>query len=109
MDRLFAGPKRTYNDFKKQIPKPVFAMFDSLRVYCLSLGANVVEDIRAHRIVYGKSLSFRWFADLEPNGDSIIIKIQKDRKDPFQTKIITSEQELDALKSEISDAYSTIH
>jgi hypothetical protein len=69
----------------------------------------VVEDIRAHRIVYGKSLSFRWFADLEPNGDSIIIKIQKDRKDPFQTKIITSEQELDALKSEISDAYSTIH
>jgi hypothetical protein len=69
----------------------------------------VVEDVRAHRIVYGKSLSFGWFADLEPNGDSIIIKIQKDRKETFQTKIITSEQELDALKSEISDAYSTIH
>ena len=75
----------------------------------LSLTANVVEDVRAHRIVYGKSLSFGWFADLEPNGDSIIIKIQKDRKETFQTKIITSEQELDALKSEISDAYSTIH
>ena len=109
MNGLFAGPKRTYDDFKKQIPKPIFVMFDSLRAYCLSLGANVVEDVRAHRIVYGKSLSFRWFADLESNGDSIIVKIQKDRKEPFQTKIITSEQELDALKSEISDAYSTIH
>lgn len=73
-------------------------MFDSLRAYCISLGANVVEDVRAHRIVYGKSLSFRWFADLEPNGDSIIVKIQKDRKEPFQTKIVTSEQELDVLK-----------
>jgi len=68
----------------------------------------VVEDVRAHRIVYGKSLSFRWFADLEPNGDSIIVKIQKDRKEPFQTKIVTNEQELDALKREISDVYSII-
>ena len=64
VDGLFSGPKRTYEDFKKQIPMPVSSAFDSLRQYCLSLGANVVEDVRAHRVVFVKSLSFRWFADL---------------------------------------------
>ncbi|NDB88850.1 MAG: hypothetical protein EB150_07825 [Nitrososphaeria archaeon] len=109
MDGLFLGPKRTYEDFKKQIPVSVLPLFDSLRKHCLSLGANVVEDVRAHRIVFGKSLSFRWFADLEPAEDSIIIKIQKDRKEPFQTIIIKSEQGLDAITKSISDAYSIIH
>lgn len=80
MDGLFMGPKRSYNDFKRQIPSSVFSIYDDLRGYCLSLGNNVVEDVRAHRIVFGKSLSFRWFADLEPAEDSIIIKIQRDRK-----------------------------
>ena len=109
MDGLFLGPKRNYEDFKKQIPKSVFFMFDSLREYCLSLGSNVVEDVRAHRLVFGKSLSFRWFADLEPEGNTIIIKIQRNRKEPPQIKTITNEQELDALKATISDAYNTIH
>jgi hypothetical protein len=109
MDGLFLGPKRNYEDFKKQIPKPVFFLFDSLRTYCLSLGSNVVEDVRAHRIVFGKSLSFRWFADLEPESNSITIKVQRDRKGPFQTKTITNEQELDSIKALILDAYSTIH
>ncbi|MBM3905052.1 MAG: hypothetical protein FJ357_07980 [Thaumarchaeota archaeon] len=109
MDGLFLGPKRNYDDFKKQIPKSVLSMFGSLREYCLSLGNNVVEDVRAHRIVFGKSLSFRWFADLEPEGSTIIVKIQRDRKEPFQTKTITNEQELDALKAVISDAYNAIH
>jgi len=103
------GPKRNYDDFKKQIPKPVFSLFDSLREYCLSLGNNVVEDVRAHRIVFGKSLSFRWFADLEPDTNSIIVKVQRNRKEPFQTKTITNEQELYAIKAVILDAYTTIH
>ena len=108
MDGLFLGPKRSYEDFKKQIPESVFPLFDSLREYCLSLGSNVVEDVRAHRIVFGKSLSFRWFADLDPEGNSIIIKIQQNRKEPFQTISISNEQELDALKKTISDAYNSI-
>ena len=80
MDGLFLGPKRNYDDFKRQIPYQMSSLFDLLRQYCISLGNNVVEDVRAHRIVFGKSLSFRWFADLEPAEDSMIIKIQRDRK-----------------------------
>lgn len=109
MDGLFLGPKRSYEDFKKQIPVSVFPVFDSIRQYCMSLGNNVVEDVRAHRIVFGKSLSFRWFADLEPGNDSIIVKVQRDRKEPFKTITIDNETKLDELKGMILDAYNTIH
>lgn len=108
MDGLFLGPKRNYEEFKRQIPVQVFPIFDSLREYCMSLGSNVVEDVRAHRAVFGKSLSFRWFVDLEPEGNSIIIKIQRDRKEPFKTITIKDESRLDELKKAISDAYNTI-
>lgn len=109
MDRVFSqGTNRTYDDFKKQIPVLVFPTFDSLRQYCVSLRGNVVEDVRAHRIVFGKSLSFRWFADLEPENNSIIVKIQRDRKEPFKTITITNETNLDDLKGMILDAYNTI-
>jgi len=49
------GSKRNYDDFKKQIPSAVQLLFDSIREFCLSLGENVVEDIRMHRVVFGKS------------------------------------------------------
>ena len=109
MDGLFLGPKRNYEDFKKQIPPETSSLFDLLRQYCISLGSNVVEDVRAHRIVFGKSLSFRWFADLEPEGNSIIMKIQRDRKEPFKTITVNNEQSPDEIKKAISDAYNTIH
>jgi hypothetical protein len=86
MDGLFLGPKRNYEDFKKQIPKSVFFMFDSLREYCLSLGSNVVEDVRAHRLVFGKSLSFRWFVDLEPEGNSIIVRYNETERSRLRSK-----------------------
>jgi len=108
MDGLFLGPKRTYEDFKKQISPDGLSIFDSLRQFCLSLGSNVVEDVRAHRIVFGKSLSFRWFADLEPDQQGIIVKIQRNRKEPFNTISLKHGQDLDDLKKLILDAYNTI-
>ena len=94
------GNKRTYEEFKKQIPSDVKELFDKLRDYCLSLGKNVVEDIRMHRIVFGKSMNFRWFTDLEPQNDQILVKIQM-----FEIK--TSE-EINKLKSKLQNAYETI-
>ena len=108
MDGLFLGSKRNYDDFKKQVSPELIPVIDSLRQFCLSLGSNVVEDVRAHRVVFGKSLSFRWFVDLEPDQKSIIMKIQRDRKEPFRTITVEHDQDLDELKSAISDAYTTI-
>ena len=108
MDGLFLGPKRSYDDFKKQIPADVAPVFDSLRQFCMSLGSNVVEDVRAHRVVFGKLISFRWFVDLEPDKQSVIVKIQRGRKEPFKTISVQAGQSLDEVKSSILDAYNTV-
>ena len=59
-------------------------LFDSIREFCFSLGDNVVEDVRMHRVVFCKSMTFRWFVDVEPEKEGVIIKIQKSRKEPIE-------------------------
>lgn len=108
MDGFFQGQKRTYDAFKAQIKPSILPTFDSLREYCMTLGNNVVEDVRAHRVVFGKSLSFRWFADLEPGMEEIIIKIQRDRKEPQKTVIVRNGDDLAETKKMMQDAYNTI-
>ena len=109
MDELVSfGNKRTYEDFKKQIPILIQPLFDSIRDFCFSLGKNVVEDIRMHRIVFGKSMTLRWFADVEPQNDLIIIKIQKNRKEPPQVVNIKLDDEITALKEFLKEAYERI-
>ena len=103
------GNKRTYDDFKKQIPNPVQPLFDSIREFCFSLGENVVEDIRMHRVVFGKSMTFRWFVDVEPEREGVIIKIQKSRKEVPQILQIKIGQNITELKEIIKDAFQTIN
>ena len=109
MEMISFGNKRSYDDFKKQIPNIVQPLFDSVREFCLSLGENVVEDIRMHRVVFGKSMTFRWFADLEPEKEGIIIKIQKSRKEDPQILQIKLEQDTTELKDIIKSAFQTIN
>ena len=102
------GTGRTYEDFQRQIPEPVKPLFDKLRTYCMSLDEKVVEDVRMHRIVFCKTMTFRWFADLEPTEKSIIIKIQKERKIEPKILEISTDQELEEIESSLKDAFSTI-
>jgi hypothetical protein len=103
------GNGRTYENFQKQIPEPVKPLFDKLRIYCKSLDEKVIEDVRMHRIVFCKTMTFRWFADLEPTQSSIIIKIQKERKVEPKILEVTPEQELSEIESKLKDAFATIH
>ncbi len=108
MDLISFGNKRTYEDFKKQIPIPVQPLFDSIREDCLSLGKNVLEDVRMHRIVFCKSMKFRCFAYVEPQEDGIMIKIQKSLKETPQIIHIKLEQEVAELEEILKEAYETI-
>ena len=103
------GNKRSYEDFKKQIPTLVLPLFDSIREFCFSLGDKVVEDVRMHRIVFCKSMTFRWFADVEPEREGVIIKIQKSRKDPIQIIRVKIDQEISEVNQTIKDAFEEIH
>lgn len=108
MEGLISGNTRTYDDFKKQRTLQIKPLFDDLRNYCLSLGKNVVEDVRMHRVVFGKSMTFRFFVDIEPQRDSVLIKIRRDRKEPLKEIGIKPNENLDQIKSLLSDAYSNI-
>ncbi len=108
MDELISGHTRTYDDFKKQLTPQVKPLFEELRNYCFSLGDNVLEDVRMHRIVFCKSITFRYFVDIEPQRESVIIKIRRDRKEPTKESEVKANQNLDEIKSLLHDAYSNI-
>ncbi len=101
--------RRSYDDFKQQIPKQVQPLFDTIREFCLSINENVIEDVRMHRVVFCKSMSFRWFADVEPTSNGVIIKIQQDRRLPIQTIQIETDQDISKTMDTIRDAHKTIH
>ncbi len=102
------GTKRNYEDFKKQIPTSVLPLFDSIREFCFSLGDKVIEDIRMHRVVFCKSMTFRWFVDIEPEREGVIIKIQKSRKDPIQIIQVKIDQEISEVTQTIKNAFEEI-
>ncbi len=102
------GNNRSYEDFKKQISPNVQPILDDLRDFCLSLDKNVLEDIRMHRVVFCKSIIFRWFADIEPQQDSVIIKIQENRK-VQQIIEVKSNEKLEEVKEKIQNAFKILH
>ena len=69
----------------------------------------MVEDIRMHRIVFGKSMTFRWFADVAPQENSVIIKIQKNRNESPQNLQVELDQDLTNLKKILKEAFDKIH
>ncbi len=109
MNAFFStGNKRNYTDFEKQIPSQNRPLFDSLREFCFSLGDNVIEDVRMHRIVFCKSIIFRWFVDIEPENEIILLKIQRSRKEPQKIIRLNPNENLQQVKEILKDAFDTI-
>jgi hypothetical protein len=54
-------------------------------------------------------MTFRYFADMEPQQESILIKIRRNRKEPQREMQIKPNQDLSEIKSILLDAYNTIH
>src|ERR1044072_6455480 len=88
------------------LSKDIEILLVNLREFVLSLGDNVVEEVRPHRIVYAKSLTFRYFLDIQPRKDVLSISIRKSRKDLAAEHTIKNMQEMENIKAEIADAYA---
>ena len=54
-------------------------------------------------------MTFRGCADFEPTHNSILIKIQKDRKIPIVSLEIFPDNDTTELKKILKDAYDLIH
>ena len=84
------------------------AVLLNLREFVKSLGKNVIEEVRPHRIVYAKSLTFRYFLDIQPRKDVLSISIRKSRKERAAEHTIKNMQDMENIKAEIADAYAKI-
>jgi hypothetical protein len=84
------------------------SMMIDLRAFVKSLGANVIEEVRPHRVVYAKTLTFRTFLDVEPATDHLIVEVRAGRGEPPMRLTIRTEQEAGDAKSAIAEAYEKI-
>ena len=74
-----------------------------------SLGSNVIEEVRPHRIVYAKTMNFRIFLDIEPRAnDSLILSIRYGKDIPSITVIVVSIEDAEHAKKQIAEAYQKI-
>jgi len=79
-----------------------------IREVVFSLGDNVIEEVRPHRIVYAKSLTFRYFLDIYPRTKDLIVSVRRNRKEPAKEYVIHNHEELQSINTEISTAYKEI-
>jgi hypothetical protein len=72
-----------------------------LRNFVKSLGNNVIEEVRPHRIVYTKSLTFRTFLDIQPKRDSLTISLTKGRSESIMIQTVKTIEDIANVKPQI--------
>ena len=90
------------------LSEPARAIMLDLRGFVRSLGGNVIEQVRPHRVVYAKTMNFRIFLDIQPAGDSLVLSIKSGRSAAPQAMTLRTAQEADAAKMLIAEAYERI-
>ena len=101
-------PNISFESHLVNLGKDIEILLISLREFVLSLGDNVIEEVRPHRIVYAKSLTFRYFLDIYPRNNDLIIGIRKNRKEPTKEYVVSNIQEIESIELEIKEAYKAI-
>jgi hypothetical protein len=99
-----------FENHLEKLKEPARSLMVDLRKFVISLGSNVIEEVRPHRIVYSKTMNFRIFLDIEPTaGDSLTLSIRYGRGggSPVSLRVMTIE-DAEHAKKQISDAYNKI-
>ena len=97
-----------FEDHLKDLREDTREMLLELRRFVKSLGDMIIEEVRPHRIVYAKTLNFRAFLDIQPKDDGLAIVVKHGRGKPENAFLISSERDLEAAKSQISQAFRDI-
>jgi len=97
-----------FENHLENLNEPAKTMMADLRSFVKSLGSNVIEEVRPHRVVYAKTMNFRTFLDVEPAVDSLVITIRKGRGTRPLRSIIRSLQDIESVKKQIEVAYREI-
>ena len=76
-----------------KLKEPARTIMVDLRNFVKSLGGNVLEEVRPHRVVYAKTMNFRTFLDIEPAGDSLVLSIRTGRVAPPVTLTVRTTED----------------
>jgi len=80
----------------------------NLRNYVKSLDNSVIEEVRPHRIVYSKSLTFRTFLDIQPKKDCLTISLRKGRNESTINHTVKTAEDIENVKPQIANAFEII-
>ncbi len=99
----------TFENHLEKLKEPVKPIMVDLRKFVISLGSNVIEEIRPHRIVYSKTLNFRIFLEVEPTDEeSLKLSIRYGRSTPPSSLMVTTLEDAASAKKQIAEAYHKI-
>jgi len=102
------GPKLSVEDHLSKLNEPAKSILQEIRSFVLSLGSNVIEEVRPHRIVYAKSFNFRTFLDIEPAINVLDVSIKIGARGASTKLMINSREQIHDLKEIIQQAYTRI-
>jgi hypothetical protein len=98
----------TFETHLEGLEEPAKTAMLDLRNFVRSLGSNVIEEVRQHRVAYAKSMNFRTFLDIAPAGNSLVVTIKYGRAAPPSTAAVKTVQDAENVKKQIADAYQKI-
>src|SRR3712207_5584045 len=98
----------TFENHLEKMKEPIKPIMLDLRKFVTSLGSNVIEEIRPHRIVYSKTLNFRIFLEIVPTDESLKLSIRYGRSIPPSSLMIMSLEDAASAKKQITEAYHKI-
>ncbi len=79
-----------------------------LRELCMTIGPGVVEHVRMHRVVFGRSMAMRWFADVSPDGDSVIVRLNEGRRAEPSVLTVRAGDDMKRVRDAIAAAYGRV-
>jgi len=98
----------TFENHLQGLEEETMTLLLNLRSFIKGLGNNVIEEVRPHRIVYAKSLTFRTFLDIQPKRDSLTISLRKGRNESSINYTVKTAEEIENVKLQIANAYENI-
>ncbi|MFQ5920418.1 MAG: DUF5655 domain-containing protein [Nitrososphaerales archaeon] len=102
------GPRLSVEDHLSRLDEPAKSILREIRSFALSLGANVIEEVRPHRIVYAKSFNFRTFLDVEPSVNVLTVNVKTGFRGASTRLIIDSKEQIGNLKELVQKAYTDL-
>ena len=105
---MMSGGRIPFETHLDGLREPAKAVMLDLRSFVKSLGGNVIEEVRPHRVAYAKTMNFRTFLDVAPAGDSLVLTIRFGRVAPTATITVRTAQEAEDAKKQIAEAYQKI-